>query len=189
MLGCRQSTRSFPGLDINGGVGKTKPVTNADQFLRYYRHAVARTTRLVPLIPPALIEWRPAADAFSFGGLLRHLAGIEHWMWTENVQGRPARYPGHDASLAPGYDATLAYVDRCRRESLDAFAALKDDDLARAVTTPAGAQLPLWKWLRAMLEHEAHHRGQLYVMLRMNGVETPPLFGLTSEDVKRAGES
>ena len=40
------------------------------------------------------------------------------------------------------------------------------------------------KWLRAMTEHEAHHRGQLYLMLAMRGVATPPIFGLTSEEVR-----
>ena len=34
-----------------------------------------------------------------------------------------------------------------------------------------------------MVEHEAHHRGQLYLMLGMLDVPTPPLFGLTSEEV------
>jgi len=52
------------------------------------------------------------------------------------------------------------------------------------VTTPGGATLAAWKWLRSMAEHEAHHRGQIYVMLRLCGVETPPLFGLTSEEVR-----
>ena len=41
-----------------------------------------------------------------------------------------------------------------------------------------------WKWLRAMCEHEAHHRGQIYLMLGMLEVPTPPLFGLTSEEVR-----
>ena len=42
--------------------------------------------------------------------------------------------------------------------------------------------------LAAMAEHEAHHRGQIYVMLRLCGIDTPPLFGLTSEEVrKRSG--
>jgi uncharacterized damage-inducible protein DinB len=47
-----------------------------------------------------------------------------------------------------------------------------------------GASLAVWKWLRAMVEHEVHHRGQLYLMLGMIGVETPPIFGLTSEQVR-----
>jgi uncharacterized damage-inducible protein DinB len=35
-----------------------------------------------------------------------------------------------------------------------------------------------------MVEHEAHHRGQLYMMLSMLGVATPPLYGLTEEEVR-----
>jgi uncharacterized damage-inducible protein DinB len=35
-----------------------------------------------------------------------------------------------------------------------------------------------------MVEHEVHHRGQLYLYLGMLGVPTPPLYGLTSEEVK-----
>jgi len=34
-----------------------------------------------------------------------------------------------------------------------------------------------------MTEHEAHHRGQLYWMLADLSISTPPLFGLTSEEV------
>ena len=35
-----------------------------------------------------------------------------------------------------------------------------------------------------MVEHEVHHRGQIYLMLGMLGVETPPLYGLTEEEVR-----
>jgi len=35
-----------------------------------------------------------------------------------------------------------------------------------------------------MVEHESHHRGQLYFMLGLIGVPTPPIFGLTEEQVK-----
>ena len=120
----------------------------------------------------------------SFGDILRHIAGTERWMWAENVAGRPARFPGHDQSLASGYDATCAYFARLHHESLAIFEALTAEDYQRSVETPGGAMLPAWKWLRAMLEHEAHHRGQLYLMLRIIGVPTPPIFGLTAEQVR-----
>ncbi|MCH7879385.1 MAG: hypothetical protein IH914_08755 [candidate division Zixibacteria bacterium] len=35
--------------------------------------------------------------------------------------------------------------------------------------------------MRPALEHEAHHRGQLYMMLGELDIPTPPLFELTSE--------
>ena len=161
---------------------------NASEFIRYFTNVRSRTDRLVPLISPAVMEWRPAPDTFSPGDLLRHLAGTERYMWAENAQERPARYPGHAFELAPGYDETLRYFERLRQESLDVFTTLTDEDLERKVATPAGASMPLWKWLRAMVEHEAHHRGQLYLLLRLQGVATPPLFGLTSEQVRAAGE-
>ena len=50
--------------------------------------------------------------------------------------------------------------------------------------TPAGAPIHVWKWLRAMVEHEIHHRGQLYIYLGILGLPSPPLYGLTSEQVK-----
>jgi uncharacterized damage-inducible protein DinB len=163
-------------------------VPNAFESIRYYTNVRSRTDRLVPLISPAIIEWRPAPDAFSPGDLLRHLAGTERYMWAENAQGHPARYPGHAFELAPGYDETLRYFEGLRKESLDVFRSLTDEDLERKVGTPAGASMPLWKWLRAMVEHESHHRGQLYLLLRLKGIATPPLFGLTSEQVRAAGE-
>jgi uncharacterized damage-inducible protein DinB len=39
-----------------------------------------------------------------------------------------------------------------------------------------------------MVEHEAHHRGQLYLHLALLGIATPPLYGLTSEEVKARSE-
>ena len=42
---------------------------------------------------------------------------------------------------------------------------------------------------RARVEHEVHHRGQIYIYLGMLGVKTPALYGLTSEEVKARSQS
>lgn len=155
-----------------------------DPFLDYYGRIRERTRRVVVLIPPDRLEWAPREGAWSFGDLVRHLAAIERWMFAENVSGRPSRYPGHGQELADGYDAVLAYFDRMHEEAMEVFRALTPDALQARCTTPGGASMPAWKWLRAMVEHEIHHRGQIYLMLGMIGVPTPPLYGLTSEEVK-----
>jgi uncharacterized damage-inducible protein DinB len=105
-------------------------------------------------------------------------------MYAETVAGRPTRYAGCGRELADGYDAVLAYLDRLHAESKTIMGELTDADLQRKCQTPAGTAITTWKWLRAMCEHEAHHRGQIYLMLGLLEVPTPPLFGLTSEEVR-----
>ncbi|HEX5872266.1 MAG TPA: DinB family protein [Longimicrobium sp.] len=159
-------------------------IRTIEPFLDYYAKIRERTRRVVALIPPDRLEWAPREGAWSFGDLVRHLGAIERWMFAENVSGRPSRYPGHGRELADGYDAVLAYFDRMHGEAMGVFRALTPDALQARCTTPGGASMPAWKWLRAMVEHEIHHRGQIYLMLGMIGVPTPPLYGLTSEEVR-----
>jgi uncharacterized damage-inducible protein DinB len=159
-------------------------VTRIAPFLDYLDRVHERTRRIVVLIPPADLEWAPAPGKFSFGDLVRHLANIERWMYAETVHGRPTRYPGHGSELASGKEAVLDYYDRLHDESRALFAELTDARLAEKCATPAGTPITVGKWLRAMVEHEAHHRGQLYLMLGMRGVTTPPIYGLTSEEVR-----
>lgn len=51
--------------------------------------------------------------------------------------------------------------------------------------TPDGSRITVWKWLRLMMEHEIHHRGQIYLYLAMLEIATPPIYGLTSEELRQ----
>ena len=72
----------------------------------------------------------------------------------------------------------------CHAESVEIFGRLSDEDLKKRCSTPTGAAIGIGKWLRALVEHEIHHRGQIYVYLAMLGIGTPPLYGLTSEELR-----
>jgi uncharacterized damage-inducible protein DinB len=130
------------------------------------------------------LEWSPRDGAWSFGDLLRHLAAIERYMFAENALRRPSRYPGNGRELADGWDTVMDFLARLHAESLAIFRSLAPADLERRCETPGGVSITVWKWLRAMVEHEIHHRGQLYTMLGELGIATPPLYGLTSEQVR-----
>lgn len=155
-------------------------------FLDYLASVHTRTRRLVARIPADALEWAPGPGRWSAGDQVRHLAGIERWMYAETVAGRPSRYAGHGRELADGLDAVATYHDRLHAEAVAIFGALTPAALAGRTTTPAGAPITTWKWLRAMLEHEAHHRGQLYLTLGLLGVETPPIYGLSEPELRAA---
>ena len=159
--------------------------SRVQEFIRYWDNVRSRTVKVAALVPADRIEWAPTEGAMTFGDLIRHLAVVERWMFVENVFGRPSRYASHGRELADGRDAVLAFLHRMHAETLIELARLTDADLDREATTPAGKPLMVSKWLRGMVEHEAHHRGQIYLMLRLCGVATPPIYGLTSEEVRR----
>jgi uncharacterized damage-inducible protein DinB len=162
-------------------------IDSAAEFVDYWRGVRKRTTRVIERIPEMDLEWAPAPGRWTFGDIVRHLAGIERDMYAENVSGRPVRYPGHGRELAEGFAAVRAYHDRKHEESVAIFAQLTPEQLAGQCETPAGTPITTWKWLRAMVEHEAHHRGQLYLMLGMRNVKVPQIFGLTEEEVRARG--
>lgn len=158
-------------------------ITNIDTFLSYYSKIKARTIRLFPYIPADKLEWTYQSNKFTMGDIIRHLAAIERQMYAETVQGKPSKYQGCGKDLAEGYESVIQYYKQEHEASVAIFSKLSITDLQNKCITPAGTPITTWKWLRAMVEHEVHHRGQLYMYLGMLGIETPPIYGLTSEQV------
>jgi len=163
-------------------------ISDIDSFLAYYAKVKGRTRKLFALIPEDKMEWTYHADKFTFGDIIRHLAAIERYMYAENVQLRPTLYRGCSTDLADGYQEVINYYDRLHEESMAIFRELKPEHLLRKCTTPNGTPITTWKWLRAMVEHEVHHRGQIYTYLGMLEVGVPPIYGLTSEEVARRSD-
>jgi uncharacterized damage-inducible protein DinB len=160
------------------------PNPNTAEFADYFDKVRGRTIRVAKCIPRDKLEWTFREGRFTFGDLLRHLAGTERYMWGENAKFRPTIYPGHSRELADGYDEVFAYLDRMHTETMEIFRTVTDEDLLKKTQTPDGASITLWKWLRLMAEHEIHHRGQIYLYLAILEIPTPPLYGLTEEQVR-----
>jgi uncharacterized damage-inducible protein DinB len=159
-------------------------IQNLDVFVEYLGKVHQRTVRVARCIPADKLEWSYREGRFTLGDLTRHIAAIERYMFVETIQGKPSRYAGCGKELADGLEEVLAFLEGMHSESVEIISGLSAEDLNRKCVTPDGASITVWKWLRAMVEHEIHHRGQIYVYLAMLGVPTPPLYGLTSEQVR-----
>ncbi len=159
-------------------------ITRIEPFLDYWERVRERTLRVARIIPPEQLEWAPAPGRFTLGDTLRHLAAIERYMWAEVVAGRPSHYHGCGRELADGYDGVFRFIETLHRESVQVFSHLTPEALRAKMKMPEGGAMTVWKGLRAMVEHEIHHRGQIYVGLGLLGVRTPPIFGMTSEELR-----
>ncbi len=158
-------------------------VTDIDSFLSYYSRVKGRTEKLFQHIPEDKVEWTYREGKFTIGDIIRHLALIERKMYAENVQQKPTLYDGCGVEYANGLTEVIQFYQDMNAESMAIFSELSNADLEKKCLTPGGIEISIWKWLRAMVEHEVHHRGQLYTYLGMLGITTPPIYGLTSEEV------
>lgn len=164
-------------------------IRSADVFLAYFESVRRRTRAVAACIPEDRIEWSPGEGRFTSGDLVRHIAATERWLWGETVQGHPSRYPGHGRELADGKDAVLDYLDRMYGETVAIIGSLTREQLESRCETLGGWEMRVWKWLRLMIEHEIHHRGQLYSILGQLQVTTPALFGVREHEVREMSES
>ena len=164
-------------------------IRNIDSFLHYFETIRERTVRVVQAVPQEKFEWRHAPQVFSPGDLARHIAATERYTFAENVLGRPSRYPGCGADLASGKDATLLFMQKMHAETVALLRGLRPEDLEGKGLSPQGHAVTAWKFLRAMVEHEVHHRGEIYVYLALLGVPRPPLYGLTESELRGLSNS
>lgn len=159
-------------------------IRSVDSFLKYFSNIRERTMRVARCVPPDKVDWSYAPGKFTAGDLLRHIAVTERFLFAENIQGRPSRYTTHGRELAASLDEILALMERLHAESMAIFSSLTSENLQRKCVNVTGSEVGIAPYLRAMTEHEIHHRGQLYIYLGVLGVPTPSLYGLTSEEVR-----
>lgn len=158
-------------------------INDGQSFVEYLDKVKARTIRLFDFIPEDKLEWTYQKGKFTIGDQIRHIAAIERFMYAENVQQRPSRYKGCGTELAKGFKETVSFYLEKQTESREVFQSLTSEYLNKKCKTPGGIEITIWKWLRALVEHEVHHRGQLYIYLAILDIKTPPIYGLTSEEV------
>lgn len=157
-------------------------------FLAEFDHEMAMTRRVLERAPDAAFAWRPHDKSFSLGGLATHLAVLPHWgaqildrdFYDLSTPGGPRPEASSSADVLSMFDANVAEVRRLLVDRTDAML-LAPWALKRGTQTLLSMPR-LGALRRFFLHHVIHHRGQMTVYLRLQGVPLPPLYGPTADD-------
>jgi uncharacterized damage-inducible protein DinB len=141
-----------------------------------------RTKRYVQGLSPSQLAWHPNPKVESIGTLLLHIAAVElSWIQEDIMRkpmgeewkiGFPIRFGIPQVSGEP-LEFFLGKLDSTRTVTRDVLAWLSDADLSRSVTSLDDSEsqdTPQYaiEWiLYHLVEHEAHHKGQIAVMKRL----------------------
>ena len=121
-------------------------------------------------------DWIPSDARRSINDTLRHIAYVESYIIDKLIMDREPKtiLPGSvfPREEYPAFDDCLRLLHDVHDGTKIAFRHLTPADLKREI--PAFRRtLPIERLLWSIVQEEAHHRGQVYLLLRMQGIAPP----------------
>jgi uncharacterized damage-inducible protein DinB len=145
-----------------------------DRLIQDWRRIHAQSVKVMEVAPDDKYDWKPHETSMTLGALLNHIPQAESGLIEALISGVfPHDFTNHDNTAA-----LIAAFNQSHEEAVARIEALSDEGWDEEVS-PFGPDRSFSRLalLTLSLEHEVHHRGQLYVYLRMLGCPIPELFG------------
>jgi uncharacterized damage-inducible protein DinB len=148
-----------------------------DEFLPTWQRARDYTIAFAKAMPDALYAFRPTAEVRTFSEQLLHLARTSSF-FVNLIIGREEPVIDWESKESSSKVELIAILDRVFRYGDNALRNLTQEqeqathELLRGQVTLTGKEIVL-----VMRDHVTHHRGQLVVYLRLNGIEPPQYVG------------
>jgi len=159
----------------------------AQSLLPEFDQEMANTRKMLERLPDGKLEYKPDPKSMSLGQLAAHVVEMAGWL--------PSMMQTPFLDIPPDYKPLLA---TSRKQLLEKF----DENVAgsRAALAAAGDQAFMQEWSlkfagntmfsmprsavyrTMMMNHVIHHRAQLSVYYRLNGVPVPGMYGPSADE-------
>ena len=165
-------------------------VSLAEVLLPEFDEEMASTRRLLSCVPDGKTTWQPHEKSMSLGRLATHVAELAgrapEILTKDEWDPRPPGVPVQPRVL-DSRAGILELFDKGAKVARQALAAASDADFARTWVmkrggTPVYTGTRFNAYRRIAMNHLVHHRAQLGVFLRLNGVPIPGMYGPSADD-------
>jgi uncharacterized damage-inducible protein DinB len=160
-------------------------------LLPEFDHEMANTRKTLERLPENKLDFKPDPKSMSLGRLAGHIAEMPGWgamtLQTDGLDIAPVGGQSMQPLIATSRQQLLAEFDKNVASARAAIAGVSDESLMKPWSLKAGGNvvftMPRIGVLRTMiLSHVIHHRAQLTVYYRMNGVPVPALYGPSADE-------
>jgi uncharacterized damage-inducible protein DinB len=144
----------------------------AQELFKHWNEVRIGLLAALDKITDAQLDFRPREGLWSLRETVVHIAGTEDgWLryytanhWHENPP---------QAVNYPTVDALKALLAKEHAVTETQFLGNAEAALEQVCSLPWGVQVPMEWAVWHVIEHEIHHRGEIYLMLGLMGLEAP----------------
>jgi uncharacterized damage-inducible protein DinB len=163
----------------------------AQVMLPEYDNEMASTRKSIERVPEDKLSYKPHEKSMPMGLLMSHLVEMVGWTAPTIAEDEFDMHPpGGEPYKTHEYSnikEALAAFDRNVEEGRKALAAANDETLMKSwffknqgVTL---MEMPKIACIRGfVMNHTIHHRAQLGVYLRLNGIPVPSIYGPSADE-------
>lgn len=163
-------------------------MTIAERLLAELDVELPTTRRVLERVPDGHFDWKPHEKSMSLGRLAGLVANMPGWVAMMLTQDQfdvaaPGNIPpaaNTSRDLVAAFDGNAARAREALKNATDARFDTQWKMLARGHVVSETSRYDAIR--TGVINHLAHHRGQLTVYLRLNDVPVPSIYGPTADE-------
>jgi uncharacterized damage-inducible protein DinB len=145
---------------------------NATELFGHWNEVRNGLLAALDKLTDVLLDFRPREGLWSVKETVVHIAGTEEgWLRCYTANRMHENPP--QAIVYPTIEMLKALLAKEHAVTEAQFAENTEAVLAQACQLPWGAQVMMSWAVWHVIEHEIHHRGEVYLMLGLMGIEAP----------------
>ncbi len=160
-------------------------------LLPEFDNEMANTRKTLQRVPDDKFDWKPDEKSGTMGWLATHIANLPMWatvtLAQDSLDMNPPSGERFQLPKASNREELLALFDKNAADTRAAIESATDEQFLQPWSLLNGGQtiftMPKVAVVRTfVMNHIIHHRGQLTVYFRLNGVPVPALYGPSADE-------
>jgi uncharacterized damage-inducible protein DinB len=137
-----------------------------------WKQAKEYTVEFANAMPDEKYEFKPAPEVFSYAEQTLHVIGSNFWFFSSLKGEKPPKPEDAFKSEGKSKNDIIKLLEESHAYGDEVINGLTDD-IANEEITAGRTKLAKWKIILFCIDHMTHHRGQMVVYLRLNGIKPP----------------
>lgn len=148
---------------------------NTREFFKHWDEVRRELYRALDMLTNEQLNFVPREGLRSLGDTARHIASAEEGWFRYGIDRVHDKWPGYSADDYPTVESIKALLAEVHARTEVYLETLSLDDLYKQGETAWGESFIPWWVIWHVIDHELHHRGEIFLMMGLMGLEAPDI--------------